>query len=98
MFGCLNKVKKWKVNLPGNKNRVSQKFYSNQEVRENDFYRSNSRYCSCSSFSFLAVGHVKKNASFGQKSQTVISDSSRIFPRLITAGLIYHNFLMGIRC
>ena len=60
MFGCLNEVKKWKVNLPGNKNRVSQKFYSNQEVRENDFYRSNSRYCSCSSFSFLAVGHVKK--------------------------------------
>ena len=37
MFGCLNEVKKWKINLPGNKSKVSQKFYENQQVREKDF-------------------------------------------------------------
>ena len=99
MFGCLNEVKKWKINLLGNKSRISQKFYENQQVREKDFERSNSRYCSCSVFSFSAVGHGKKkrNASICQKNHTLTSDSSCIFPRLIAAGLIYHNFLMGTR-
>ena len=37
MFGCLKEVRKWKINMPGNKSGVSPKFLKNQLVRENDF-------------------------------------------------------------
>ena len=37
MFGCLNEVKKWKINMPGKKSGVSRKFYGNQQVPEKDF-------------------------------------------------------------
>ena len=83
--------------MPGNKSRVSPKCFENQQVREKNFQGSDSSFCPCSAFLFSAVGHVKKNAFLAQKNPTVISDSSRIFPGLTAAELIYHSFLMGTR-
>ena len=37
MFGCLKENKKWKIDMPGNKSRVSPKYFGNQQVRDKDF-------------------------------------------------------------
>ena len=56
-------------------------------MHQKDFQSSESRYCSCSAFSFYTVGHVKKTPLYVKKNNSAISDSSllEVFLKIVAS-------------